>query len=1337
MASTSPRPEDERGQLSLELEWGGPRAEPAAPQPPAPREPLQWPTADPDDPRSLMAANLAALRVVRAIAVERRQDPERAPTEEERAVLRDSPGLGAVPEVFDESRRDWAEARAELKALLGRRAYAAARTTVKNAYATDRAHAELIWQAMERLGFEDGRGFEDRRVLEPSVGSGTFLELAPPNAQMTGVEVEPATAMLARLLHPQAEIRTESFSETPFEDGHFDAVVGSVPIANTRLHDLKHNRGRYPMHDHFVLKSLALARPGGLVALVTSHATLDNLNAAARTEMAFLADLVGAVRMPADAGGRAGPDVVTDLLIFRRREAGVAPASLDWVASRPQTIDGQQVAINDYFTRRGKQQILGRLAVDADAHPSRMLRVEADPSQTTAELTAALERIAPVREQTREQAPTITAEAQPDELVRNPGPAPLEQARPETLRGDPGPGELLHGAGGASGAGDPGAGGPTGGAGPAAGGVPAEGGSSEHGAAAGGGSGVAGAGADSGTGGLTPPADTPAPPPAQASQPVVTPPAPVEMPSDARAQVAANLAALRTLKQLDAERRPPTEQEREVLAQWTAWGGLSAPFDEQRAEWAAERAELLGLLELDGYEAARQSAATEHHVERVHAEQIWKALERLGFEGDRVLEPIVTTTAFVEHAPAGVQVGGTECDRTTAAIMKILHPRAATNTEPFVKTYLPENRFDAVVGSVPFALVRLHDPTHNPRRHLVHEHYIIKSLRVTRPGGLVALITTRGTLDNPDTHAREDMHDLAELVGAVRMPNSAHRETPGTDVVTDLLIFRRREPGADVEPANWIHTVTRRIDGRSMTVNAYFATHHGDHAMGPLTAKVDPDGQRRLRVALDPARGTFADQFEALLEQIARSQERAPELEPAPQPDRPAPEPDRPEPPTPPPPPVQPPQPLPPVETPATAGATAPAPTSPPRIDELPATTGATAGDANDGLVQEIWNGLTRHGLGRGKVLGLGAGLIGDAMFLEFAPRGAKVISIEADAEVAALARAREPKASARIRNESFAALRYPRGHFVAAVGYVPFADGMLYDREHNPDGHSAHNHFILKALALTAPGGMIALLATSAVLDASSAAVRGDMQDLADLVGAVRLPSIDGTDHATDLLLFRRREDGAAAARADWLAVHSQTVDGQEVSINGYFAKRLGHVLGRLAADPAAKPGERVRVHADPARGTTSAQVARLLERLVPGREAEPSARPAAAPARPAEPPAKPAEPLPRPAEPPTKAAEPPEPAARQEQAAEPAEEPAEPPPPPTQPPEPAAPAPVEAPSDPRARVAGNLAAMRTLKQLDAEGRPATEQDREALAKWTAWGGLHDLFDENRSEWV
>jgi hypothetical protein len=327
-------------------------------------------------------ANVAALRTLRTI-----QRELRPATGGEQAVLARWSGWGAVAAVFDPRAADHARfgwAREELAGLLDEQELAAAARNTLNAHYTDFGLVRVVWHGVQRLGFAGGR------VLEPGCGSGNFIAAAPEGAEMVGVELEPVTAGIAGLLYPQAQIRTESFAQTRAPEGSFDLVVGNVPFGQVRLADRRHNPGGYSIHNHFIIKSLRLTCPGGMMAVLTSRYTMDAQNPAARREMAQLADLVAAVRLPSGAHLRAaGTQVVTDLLVLRRREPDRAPDTTVWEQARLVTLADGQVRINDYFLAH-PEYVLGEPTVTRGMSSSQDLAVVGDRDAAGA-LAAALE----------------------------------------------------------------------------------------------------------------------------------------------------------------------------------------------------------------------------------------------------------------------------------------------------------------------------------------------------------------------------------------------------------------------------------------------------------------------------------------------------------------------------------------------------------------------------------------------------------------------------------------------------------------------------------------------------------------------------------------------------------------------------------------------------------------------------------------------------------------------------------------------------------------------------------------------------------------------------------
>jgi N12 class adenine-specific DNA methylase len=329
-----------------------------------------------------MRANLAAIRTLRVIQAE-----DRPATADEQAILARWSGWGAVPEAFDDSRADLAWAREEMAALLSAEEIAAAARNTLNAHYTDAALVREVWAGVQRLGFTGGS------VLEPGCGSGNFIGLAPAGARLTGIELEPSTAAIAAALYPDAVILNESFAATRAPEGSFDLAIGNIPFGSFSLTDRRYNSGGHSIHNHFIIKSLRLVRPGGLVAVVTSRYTMDSRNPAARREIAALADLVGAVRLPSGAHQRAaGTTVVTDLLIFRRREAAREPDTTAWEQVQTTEIDGVPVELNEYFLAH-PAVILGELRVTRGAYSDHDLTVAAT-GDTTAALARALAGIA-------------------------------------------------------------------------------------------------------------------------------------------------------------------------------------------------------------------------------------------------------------------------------------------------------------------------------------------------------------------------------------------------------------------------------------------------------------------------------------------------------------------------------------------------------------------------------------------------------------------------------------------------------------------------------------------------------------------------------------------------------------------------------------------------------------------------------------------------------------------------------------------------------------------------------------------------------------------------------
>ncbi len=325
--------------------------------------------------------------------------------------------------MFDTTRQQFAWAREHLSGLLTEQELAAAARSTINAHYTDAALVQAMWAVAGQLGFDGGE------VLEPGCGSGNFIGFAPSSVHMTGVELEPVTAAIAAALYPGATIIPGSFAGTRTPEDSFDLVIGNVPFGQVTLHDPRHNQAGHSIHNHFIIKSLHLTRPGGLVMVLTSRYTMDARNPAARREIASLADLAGALRLSGGAHQRAaGTSVVTDLLILRRREPGRQPAATAWEQARMTELDGAQVAVNEYFLDH-PEAVLGELGAINGAYRADDLVVTAT-GDTIAAFTRGLKHIATdARARSLAWTPAIADKSRPEPAPPSQHPDGYLQAR--------------------------------------------------------------------------------------------------------------------------------------------------------------------------------------------------------------------------------------------------------------------------------------------------------------------------------------------------------------------------------------------------------------------------------------------------------------------------------------------------------------------------------------------------------------------------------------------------------------------------------------------------------------------------------------------------------------------------------------------------------------------------------------------------------------------------------------------------------------------------------------------------------------------------------------------
>ena len=285
-----------------------------------------------------------------------------------------------------------------------------------------------------------------------------------------------------------------------------------------------------------------------------------------------------------------------------------------------------------------------------------------------------------------------------------------------------------------------------------------------------------------------------------------------------------NMDAIRTLKQIESENRLATPGEQKVLSKFVGWGGLSQAFDEENAGWSKEYAELKELLSDEEYSAARATVNNAFYTSPEIAMCMNSALVQFGFRGGNVLEPSMGIGNFFGSMPETMQrskLYGVELDSISGRIAKQLYQNANISITGFENTTYPDNFFDVVVGNVPFGDYKVFDPKYNKYNFRIHDYFLAKALDQVRPGGMVAVITTKGTLDKANPTIRKYLAERAELVGAVRLPNTAFKDNAGTEVTADILFLQKRERKIDIEP-DWVHL---GVTENGIAINSYFAEH--------------------------------------------------------------------------------------------------------------------------------------------------------------------------------------------------------------------------------------------------------------------------------------------------------------------------------------------------------------------------------------------------------------------------------------------------------------------------------------------------------------------------------
>lgn len=285
-----------------------------------------------------------------------------------------------------------------------------------------------------------------------------------------------------------------------------------------------------------------------------------------------------------------------------------------------------------------------------------------------------------------------------------------------------------------------------------------------------------------------------------------------------------NMAAINLLHELEIENRLATPEEQEVLSWYVGWGGLSMAFDEHNAAWAEEFKELYASLSPEEYRAAMESTLTAFYTPPVVIKAMYGALDRLGFSQGNILEPSCGTGNFFGLLPDSMQnskLHGVEIDSLTGRIAKQLYQKANIAIESFEKTNLPDDHFDVVLGNVPFGEIRVNDSRYNAQKFLIHDYFFAKALDKVRAGGVIAFITSKGTMDKASPEIRKYIAQRAELLGAIRLPDNTFKANAGTEVTSDILILQKRDRVMDIEP-DWVHLDT---DENGVTMNRYFVEH--------------------------------------------------------------------------------------------------------------------------------------------------------------------------------------------------------------------------------------------------------------------------------------------------------------------------------------------------------------------------------------------------------------------------------------------------------------------------------------------------------------------------------
>ena len=288
----------------------------------------------------------------------------------------------------------------------------------------------------------------------------------------------------------------------------------------------------------------------------------------------------------------------------------------------------------------------------------------------------------------------------------------------------------------------------------------------------------------------------------------------------------ANIMAIQLLKKCETENRNATPEEQEILSRYVGWGGLADAFDETKTAWETEYLELKTVLTQEEYVAARASTLNAHYTQPIVIQSMYQVLENLGFQKGNILEPSMGVGNFFGMLPENLsrsKLYGVELDGISGRIAKLLYPDANIQIKGFEKTDYPNDFFDVAIGNVPFGAYKVNDRQYDRYNFMIHDYFLAKTIDQLRPGGVAALITTRGTMDKASPEVRKYLAERADLLGAIRLPNTSFKANAGTEVSTDILFFQKRESFTKEMP-DWVDLES---DANGITINKYFVQHTG------------------------------------------------------------------------------------------------------------------------------------------------------------------------------------------------------------------------------------------------------------------------------------------------------------------------------------------------------------------------------------------------------------------------------------------------------------------------------------------------------------------------------